>query len=704
VGNRQFSQNADVVDPGFFQVIHLPLVEGEPATVFAQPESVVLSQTLARKFFGNANPLGKTIVLDTKHPLTVTGILRDLPHNTQLYADMVLPNTSRADKLPLSEKQAWLNIDGLGYVRLAPGATPAVVLRKLAAILDKDVDAGKEEGLHIRGSQALQVHMTRFRDVHLTSENYGGMKPGGSWTTIYGFAAIAALILAIACFNFMNLATARAMMRAREVSLRKVVGAKRVQLVFQFLGESVLSAVIALLLAFAVVEVLLPVYDGFLDRPITLDYLADWSLILSFFGIAVAAGLLGGFYPALVLSGYRPAAVLKPAAGSQSGSGTLRTALVVLQFAISIGLGVAALVVFAQIRHARQIDLGFDRDNLVVVSNANELTPSARESFVHTLAANPAIDGAAQSGPVPFVEDVSIDNVQVPGQPETLFIRTVDMGFDFPRVYRMRLLAGRLLEPSRGEDTNIGNSKSAFDNGRNVLVNAAAARRFGWSVENALGKTIVADHAHLKIVGVVGDTKMDGARSLSSPIIWYNNPGHIDSFSIRARAGQVPEALAAIDKAWHQFAPAVAIRRHFLNQFFDRLFATDAQQGAMFGIFVAIAIFIACLGLFGLAAFSAERRTKEIGVRKVFGAKTHDVVRLLLWQFSIPVLIANFIAWPIAWYWLHGWLESFAYRIALSPLYFIAAGVAALVIAWVTVIGHSLAVARANPVHALRYE
>ncbi|MGH6890237.1 MAG: ABC transporter permease [Rhizomicrobium sp.] len=704
VGDRQFSQNADVVDPGFFQLIRLPLVEGEPAKVFAEPDSVVLSQTLARKYFGDANPLGKTILVDAKYPLTVTGVLRDLPHNTQLYADMVLPNTSRADKMPLSEKQAWLNIDGFGYVRLAPGASPAAVLRKLAGILDMNVDAGKEDGLNIAGSKALQVHMTRFRDVHLTSENYGGMKPGGSWTTIYGFAAIAALILAIACFNFMNLATARAMMRAREVSLRKVVGAKRRQLVVQFLGESVLTAVIALLLAFAVVEVLLPAYDSFLDRPIVLDYLTDWSLILSFFGIAVAAGLLGGFYPALVLSGYRPAAVLKPAAGSRSGSGALRTALVVLQFSISIGLGVAALVVFAQIRHARQIDLGFDRNNLVIVSNANEMTPSARDSFVHTLDANPAIGGAAQSGPVPFVQDVSIDNVQVPGKPETLFVRTVDMGFDFPRVYRMRLLAGRMLKASRGEDTNAGSSKSPFDNGRNVLVSVAAARRFGWSVEGAIGKTIVADTAHLRIVGVLGDAKMDGARSVSSPIIWYNNPNHIDAFTVRVKPGQTAEALAAIDRTWHQFAPTVAIRRHFLNQFFDQLFATDARQGAMFGVFVGIAIFIACLGLFGLAAFTAERRTREIGVRKVFGARTRDVVRLLLWQFSIPVLIANLIAWPVAWYWLHDWLQSYAYRIALSPLYFLAAGAGALAIAWITVIGHSIAVARANPVHALRYE
>jgi putative ABC transport system permease protein len=382
----------------------------------------------------------------------------------------------------------------------------------------------------------------------------------------------------------------------------------------------------------------------------------------------------------------------------------VRTALVVFQFAISIGLGVAALVVFVQIRHAREMDLGFNRDNIVVVSNADEMTRSARESFVHVLASNPSIESVAQSRPVPFESDIDNEDVQVPGQPGMFFIRSIDMGFDMPLVYRMRLLTGRLLSPARGADTSSGTGIDWFRNGQNILVSATAARRLGWSTADAVGRTIIAHGAHLTIVGVLDDVRMDGARSVPASLIFYNNPDNINSFSVRVKAGQTQEALAAIDRTWRQFAPTVAVRRRFLTQFFDRLFAADAQQGEMFGFFVGIAIFIACLGLFGLAAFSAERRTKEIGVRKVFGARTGEILRLLLWQFSIPVLIANVIAWPIAWYYLTGWLESYAYRIALSPFYFIAAGAAALVIAWITVIGHSLAVARANPVHALRYE
>ena len=704
VGNRQFSEEPDFVDPSFLKVIRLPLVAGDPLRVLSQPESVVLSQASTRKFFGDADPVGRTILVDAKHTLTVTGVLRDLPHNTQLDIDMLIPNTSVADKLPQSEKQAWLNIDGFGYVRLAPGATANTVLRKLNPILDRNIDAAKELGQNIRGSQALQVHIVPFRDVHLTSDKHGGMRAGGSWTTIYGFSAIAALIIAVACFNFMNLATARAMMRAREVSLRKVVGAGRAQLVAQFLGESVLTSLIALLIGLAAVEILLPAYDSFLNRPIRLDYLGDWGLILSLFGVAVAAGLLGGFYPALVLSGFRPAAVLKANTSGHSGSGLLRTSLVVFQFAISIGLGVAALVVFAQIRHAREMDLGFDRANMVIVSGAHEMTAAARDSFVHALATDPAIDSVAESGPVPFVNDISIEDVKVPGRPEMSFFRTIDMGFDLPRAYRIRLLAGRLLSLSHGADTNLGNENDGFQNGHNILINAETARRLGFSIEGAPGKTIVVRGARMTVVGVVGDVMMDGARELSAPLIYYNNPAHLDTFSIRTKPGQTETGVAAIDRTWHEFAPMIAIQRHFLGQYFDRLFATDARQGAMFGIFVGIAIFIACLGLFGLAAFTAERRTREIGVRKVFGARTGEVVRLLLWQFSVPVLVANIIAWPIAWYYLHSWLEGYAYRISLSPAYFIAAGGAALLIAWATVIGHSFAVARANPVHALRYE
>jgi len=706
VGDRQFSEYVDVVDPNFFQIIQLPLVKGDPAKVFAQPESIVLSQAEATKYFGTQDPMGKTIVIDGAHPLTVTGVMRDLPHNTQLVADMAVPNTSKVEQLPLAEKQAWMNVDGEAFVRLAPGASPASVIAKTPAIFDKNVDAKKEMNVDARGSSLLQVHLTPFTDVHLKVID-GGMTRTGSWTVIYGFAAIALLILLIACFNFTNLATARAMMRAREVSLRKVMGARRRQLMVQFLGESVLTALLALALALALVEILIPAYDSFLNRPIAFNYATSLPLLLGLIGVAIFTGIIAGIYPALILSGFRPAATFRGGARGQAGSGALRTGLVVLQFAISIGLGIAAIVVFAQIRYAQKIDLGFQRDRMVVITGADSMTPAARDSFAHALEADPAIEGVSQSGPTPFVHDTTIETFIVPGAPQDYILRTIAAAPNFLKLYDMRLLAGRWLSLSYGNDVNT-TTDQGLQNNRNILITQATVKRLGWTMQNAVGRTLSQTDAGrpttLTVVGVVGDVMMDGIRDRAQAIVFYYNPNRIDTFSVRIKGGHVPEALSAIDSTWRRFAPTTAIRRRFLSDMFDRLFAADKQQGAMFGVFVGVAIFIACLGLFGLAAFTAERRTKEIGIRKTFGARTRDIVWLLLWQFSIPVVIANAIAWPVAYYYLHSWLESYAYRISLNPIYFAAAGLAALLIAWLTVAGHAVRVARANPIRALRYE
>jgi putative ABC transport system permease protein len=531
------------------------------------------------------------------------------------------------------------------------------------------------------------------------------MKPGGSLTTVYGFAAIALLIMLIACFNFTNLATARAMMRAREVGLRKVVGAKRRQLVVQFLGESVLTALVALVVALAIVEILLPVYDGFLGRSIRFEYVGNWELTVVVIAIAVLAGLLGGIYPALVLSGFRPAAALKPAAAAQTGSGFLRNVLVVFQFAISIGLGVATIVVFAQIGHARQLDLGFNQDNMVVVDLSGAgMTPSATDSILHALTSGPSIAGVALSDKVPFQEEDNFTTATIPGNPQSISFRRIVISPEFPVVYGMKVLAGRLLSRDRGNDVSR-EPGGDISNGTNLIIDASAAHALGFTPESAVGKKVKIQSAQVTIVGVIQDALFHGARTVAvSPAIYYYRPKSLGTLSIRVKSEHVQDGLAFIDATWHRFAPGAAIQRHFLDDSFDKLFAADEKEGAMFGIFVGVAIFIACLGLFGLAAFTAERRNREIGVRKVFGARTRDIVWLLLWQFSIPVLIANVVAWPIAWYYLQHWLEGYAYRIALSPFYFIAAGALALIIAWLTVIGHALRVARANPVHALHYE
>jgi putative ABC transport system permease protein len=723
VGNRQFFETVAVVDPSFFQVIRLPLVEGDPASVLAHPESIVLSQSVARKYFGDIDPLGKTVTvtgsgilcdrndaacLTAAHPLTVTGVLRDLPGNTQLSVDLVMPNSSRADQLPKGfREQEWTSTNGVyNYVALAPGADPEAVLAKLKPILDRNVNP-KETLPENRGSGIEQFRLTQFWDVHLTSDNYGGMKPPGSWTTVYGFAIIALLIMVVACFNFMNLATARATLRAREISLRKTVGATRPQLIVQFLGEALLMALVSLVIALALVEVLLPLYDAFLNRPISFNYLADWPFLLAILVAAIVAGLLSGVYPALVLSSFRPAAVLKTSTSTQTGSGLIRMALVVWQFSVSIGLGIAAIVVFSQIRFARNIDLGFDRDGIVILRGITTLTPSASESLARALRTKPEIADVALSNAVPFdLFNVSNVPVQTQGTSQSFTAHLVNISPEFPSLYGMRLLAGRLLSTAHGEDvfSSYPFAGPVADAGRNVLINGEAARRFGYTAEEAVGKTIDLGAGRVKIAGVLGDSMIDGVRESVLPAVYADYPGANTLLSIRIHGGRVSDTLTYIDKAWASFAPGSAIQRYFLSDTFDDLFKADEKQGVMFALFVGIAILIACLGLFGVAVFTAERRTKEIGIRKVFGARTQDVVRLLLWQFSIPVLIANAIAWPIAYYYLHHWLESYAYRISLNPLYFLTAGAIALAIAWATIFAHALRIARASPIFALRCE
>jgi putative ABC transport system permease protein len=713
-GDLQFPETVTAVDPNFLRIIRLPLLEGDPTRVLAEPESIVLSETMARKYFGNADPVGKFLQLSgapfeckpaeracysVMHTLRVSGVLRDLPHNTSLIADFVIPNTSQADEISPQEKQAgWTSTYGnFSFIRLVPGVDPTTVLQALKPILDRSVSTGSKS---LSGSGLEHYVLVPFRDVHLTSGKLGEMRPAGSRTTVYGFIVIAALIVLVACCNFMNLATARATLRAREIGLRKVVGAGRTEVAVQFLVEAVFATLVALAVALSLVEILLPLYDRFLGEPIGSHYLRDWPLLGGIVCGAILVGLLSGAYPAMVLSGFRPAATLKTSASAPRGSGLLRSTLVVGQFVVSIGLGIAAIVIFRQIEFARTLDLGFDRNDIVVIKSVTNLNPGAREQVARVLGAGPGVTGTALSNAVPF--DTGWTNnmvVHADGEVQNVSIHLVKAGPQFPTVYGMRLLAGRLLSRDRGQDVSPDWSK-----GKNVLINAKAARRFGFSAEEAVGKTIDLGTIRLTVVGVLNDALKEGLRNPDWPAVFLIDPADYYYLTVKVRGGRLPEALSFIDRTWRSLAPSVAMQRYFMSDAFQDLLTPDQRQGAMFVAFVTIAVLIACLGLFGLVVFTAERRTKEVGIRKISGARTADIVRLMLWRISVPVLLANLIAWPLAYYYLHRWLQGYAYRISLDPLYFLAAGAAALLIAWATVYVNTLRLARASPVHALRYE
>jgi putative ABC transport system permease protein len=715
-GARSFHETVAVVDPSFFRVIRLPLTEGDPARVLSQPESIVLSQTVASKLFGRADPLGRTLTvsldhndsckgddtscLDAGYPLTVTGVLRDLPHNTQLIADLVMPNTSRADGLSVQEKASdWLASDGdYGYLELLPNAKPEAVVAAIGPLLDRSFDYHKY-GLTAPVSHSETYSLTPFRDVHLTSDEVYGMRPAGSWTVVYGLSIIALLIVLVACCNFMNLATARATLRAREMALRKVAGAGRQQLIAQFLSEAVVTAVVSLAIALSLVEMLLPAFGRFLGEPISLHY-RDWRLLAELTAGAVIVGLLSGFYPALVISALRPAEGLKPGATVRSGSGLLRSALVVAQFGISIGLAIAALVVLRQIDFARHADLGIRRDGVVVIQGIARLSPSQRESLAGALESNDGIESVAYSGGSPFALHGFFTHLQVPGEP-ALEAEAINVTPGFPSLYGMRLLAGRLLSEDRAQDV------SKLPVVGDVLINATAARRLGLSPAQAVGVRLRGLGDHTTVIGVLSDANLRGVQDSLEPMVFWFAPADgfkMTDLSVRIHTDRVAQTLSFIDRTWRRFQPGAAIQRRFLTQTFDDFFRAADREGALLGFFVAIAIFIACLGLFGLAVFTAERRTKEIGVRKVVGARTSELVRLMLWRISVPVLAANLIAWPVAYYYLHRWLDGYAYRITLNPLYFLATSAAALLLAWATVYAITLRLARTHPVHALRYE
>ena len=719
--DRQFLESkADFVDPNFFALIRLPFLAGDARSALSQPESVVLSESAAKRYFGNTNPIGRTLTTafeacPNNGPacagksvlLRVTGVVRDLPQNTQLTGNVFIPSTSQADGDVLSVvSHLWFYMDTYTYVTLAPGVKPAAIVAAMQPILDQDMTGVmRQTGVLSRGSQAYGIHLTPFAEVHLGSSRWrDDMTPPGSWDTVYGAIIIGSLILLVACFNFINLATARATLRAREIGLRKTLGGTRRQLTVQFLTEALVLALLALACAAAAAEILLPVFNGFLQQSLVLAYLMDWRLDLLIVGIALAAGLVSGIYPALVLSRLRPIGTLQAHGGALQRPGGLRDVLVLTQFAVSIGLGVAALVVFRQVDYARSLDLGFNRDNVIVIEG-NDLGGQREQALAEALRANPGVGAVGLSAFLPFGTGALTARIQVPGQASVITLNLLPIDAGYPRTYGMALLAGRALSMSRGDDRF---SNTNANTGRNILLNAAGARRLGFTPRQAVGQSItlnaIGDRVRVHIVGVLSDANTQGARQPVEPTVYLYFPDYPMNFSVRLRPGSIPQTLNFIDRTWRAFEPMNAIQRSFLSADFERLYQSDQRQGAVFGVFVIIAIVIGCLGLYGLVVFTAQRRTKEVGIRKVSGARTGDILRLMLWRISVPVMLANLIAWPVAYYYLSRWLEGYAYRISLSPIYFLAAGAGALLIAWATVYANTLRLARASPVHALRYE
>jgi len=708
------------VDLRFFDIVSVPFLRGKGADALKSVDGVAISRSQAMRQYGSLDAIGRTLttVREGKiHDLRVTGVFEDIPKNSHLNFGIVRRFTS-AEENPCP----WGCVNGGAYVKLKRGVDVAAINAALPAWEKRNVPASDVAG----GDLARQWdwRLVNVRDVHLSGAE--GDRPGNDMRTIATFAIVALLILGMACVNFVNLTTARASRRAREVAVRKVLGARRVQLVAQFLGESMLLVAASMVIAMALVELVLPVFSAFLDADLELAYFGAGGMVLPILALTFLVGLAGGLYPAFYLSRAQPASILKGGKGAAEteGAGRLRTLLVVAQFAVSIGLIVCTAIVYQQTVFARTVDAGYQREGLLEIKGLDqpELLP-VRETLQREIAAIDGVTGVAGTMIEPGSSRTLYTTVAAPGQSAPVKLGWYSVEPAFFEVLKIPMVAGRPLSPRFANDKHFIDeatieSETGFPaaqqtiarRGLNIVVNALAAEKLGFTDPGAaLGKQIRIPMFQndvmvpATVVGVARNSRFRSVREPVEPMI-YHDSGYYRWAVVRYQGIDPERVRAEAERVWRRHAPAVPFESHFAESRLAELYGADEARGQTFAGFAGLAILIACLGLFGLAAFTAERRTREIGIRKVFGARIRDIVRLLAWQFSKPVVLANLIAWPVAWWVMRDWLNGFDARIDLGPGPFLMAGLLALAIALGTIAGHAVKVARLNPIHALRYE
>jgi putative ABC transport system permease protein len=706
----------------FFDIIQLSFLRGSRERALADVNSVAISRAQAMNLFGGLDVVGRTIDGTRRgepYSLRVSGVFEDIPDNSHMFFNMVRRITEQE-----KEECGWTCINGNVYLKLRPGAAGASINERMQAWERRGIPARNVAGQRVSEGDLFDWRLVPVRDVHLSGAEGPEERPANDRQTVVTFAIVAILILGIATINFVNLATARASQRAREVALRKVLGARRKQLVSQFLGESMLLTGVAMLIALALVELGLPYLSAFLNTRLNVTYLGADGVLAPVLLLWLIVGLAGGIYPAFYLSRYQPGEVLKANKSSAEpvGTGRLRASLVVAQFAVSIGLIICTLVVYSQTIYTQKTDLGFAREGLIQIAGGNraQVIP-AREELMRRLARVEGVSGVT-AGAIWIASGQTLNtDVQIPGRSAMPLIGWYSVEPGFFKTLGIRLLAGRTLSPNFAKDSAwtpyepeeaVEPAQQAMvQRGVNVVVNEEAARRMGFAdPEAAVGKTIRINMygeemamAPATIVGVVANSRFRSLREPIEPTMFYDR-GIYSRFIVRYNANDPEGVRQGLRQVWREMFPEVPFEGDFADTALAELYRTDAARGQTFAGFALVAILIACLGLFGLAAFTAERRTKEIGIRKVFGATVRDIVKLLAWQFSKPVVLANLIAWPVAWWVMRDWLNSFDTRIDLGPGPFVLAGLIALAIATSTIAGHAIKVARTNPIHALRYE
>ncbi len=683
------------VDEGFLNVFDFPVLVGDKSDALSQPYQVWITQNIAHKLFGDDEPVGKTLHYGTVFDLQVAGVLENPPRNSHLQFNYLISSATRRAHWGEDDvgggsymfgQGEWDALSGALYVKLHEGTDAAAFNEKLTSFV----------GSHKTGELDLVVALQPVTDIHLHGHTGQELEENGDIRYVYFISGIGLLILLIACFNYMNLSTARSSGRAREVGMRKVLGAQRFHLVRQFLGESLILALVATIIAVALVELSLPFFCTLIGSEFSSGVAANPQFLPILLALAGSVGTMAGLYPALFFASFRPLSILRAFHSSGSrGASVLRNVLVVLQYAFSICLVICTAVVYQQLNFVNHTDLGFEADNVVALELRDFRPTGSVRELKEKLLAHPGVKELTTSVSYPISGGGGASRSWWDGKAEGehVYFHYNRIDYNYLDFYRIELLSGRRFSTDHPSDADEA-----------YIMNEAAVRVCGWTPETAIGKTFgLTPKARGTVVGVVRDYHFASLREEVGPQVLRLKTGMMRSISARLDPDRTAEALAFVDDIWKDYS-IFPLEFSFIDDRIKARYLSEERLRRIFVYSTAIAIFVACLGLYGLASYAAERRTREIGVRKVLGASITGIVMMLSRQFTRWVLLSNLIAWPLAWYAVDSWLQNFAYRVDVGPAVFVAAGASALFIALGTVAFESIRAARANPVEALKCE
>lgn len=698
-GEKIFSEReAFFADENLFNIFQVKILKGNPRTALSEPYSIMLSKETAARYFGNEDPVNKVIRLDNRMDFKVTGVYAPFPGNAHLHPSSLLsfktlndPEIYGIENL----QRNWSNNSFFTYLRFYPKTNVKEIEKRFPAFLDK---VFVEPGATVKPSTWTSLTLQPLTDIHLYSHLDSEAEENGDIKRVYIFSAIALFILLIACINYMNLATARSSLRAREIGVRKVVGAERREIIYQFLSESVFIALLAMAAAVALAMICLPLLNTVSGTQMSFSALNHPGWIFVLIAVPVVVGILSGIYPALFMSSFIPARVLKGLFNSGGAAVSLRKVLVTVQFSISIILLIATIVVYRQLAYMQNKPLGFNKDHIVTVPY-NDALNERFDGFRTAMMSNSLIKNVTRSSRIPSgrlldAQGSSIDKGDSL-RPTNADIKYLAVDENFINTYGIKVMEGRMFSPAYGLDT------SAF------MINEAAVRVLGLkNNREAIGKNFAYGEKKGKIIGVINDFNFESLVQKIVPLVllFPKDAGDYGRISLKIDARQATAALAQLERTWKQFLPDMAFEYTFMDENFAQLYVAQERQGTIFSIFSGIAIFIACLGLFGLSSFTISQRVKEIGIRKVLGADVKTIVYLLSKEFMKLVILAALVAIPVAWFAMNNWLDDFAYRTSISWWIFAGAMALAAIIALGTITALTIKAAIANPVKSLRSE